>query len=203
MPGRVQTPSMSFRATRGQTGGMLTRRTLLSSAVAAAAGGGFAMAHAAAPSRAVVVRAGDDRTRTHLTLLGITPFDVKVSTEDSAGALFLCEHRDMKKGGPVRHLHFDQDEWFYPIKGAFLFEVGDETFRLQPGDSLFAPRRVPHRWACVGDPGTIAIALQPAGTIEQFFKTIGALPSRPAPAKLAEIFAAHGMQVVGPPLDVR
>ena len=114
----------------------------------------------------------------------------------------MCEHRNMAKGGPVRHLHFEQDEWFYPIAGEFLFEVGDETFRLRAGDSLFAPRRVPHRWACVGEPGTMVIALQPAGTIEQFFKTIGAMPSRPAPDRLAKIFAAHGMQVVGPPIEV-
>ena len=108
----------------------------------------------------------------------------------------------MGKGGPSRHLHFEQDEWFYPIEGEFLFEVGNETFRLQAGDSLFAPRRVPHRWACVSDPGTILIGLQPAATIEHFFKTIGALPSRPAPEKLAEIFAAHGMQTLGPPFDI-
>ena len=189
-----------------QTGGMLNRRTLLTSAVAAVAAGRLPIGLAAAapaPSRAVVVRAGRDRTETHLTLMGITPFDIKVSTEDSAGALFMCEHRDMNKGGPVRHLHFEQDEWFYPIKGEFLFEVGDEAFRLQAGDSLFAPRRVPHRWACVSDPGTIAIALQPAGTIEHFFKTLGALPSRPTPEALAAIFAAHGMQTLGPPFDVR
>ena len=196
--------SMAFRASRRETGRMLTRRTLLTSAVAAAAGARLRIDVAAsAPQHAVVVRAGDDRTKTHLKLLGVTPFDVKVSTDDSAGALFVCEHRDMGKGGPVRHLHLEQDEWFYPIKGEFLFEVGDETFRLQPGDSLFAPRRVPHRWACVSDPGTIAIALQPAGTIERFFTTIGSLPSRPSPDALAEIFAAHGMQVLGPPIDIR
>jgi len=38
---------------------------------------------------------------------------------------------------------------------------------------------------------------------EHFFKTIGALPSRSTPENLAEIFAAHGMQTLGPPLDVR
>jgi mannose-6-phosphate isomerase-like protein (cupin superfamily) len=195
---------------------MLNRRTLLASALTAAAAGKFAIERAvaaAAParppalqsslSRPVVVRAGRDRTDTHLELLGITPFDIKVSTADSGGALFLFEHRDMARGGPGRHLHFEQDEWFFPLKGEFLFEVGDETFRLQAGDSIFAPRRVPHRWTCVSAPGTIVIALQPAGTIEDFFKTLGALPSRPAPEKLAEIAAAHGMKNLGPPLDIR
>jgi mannose-6-phosphate isomerase-like protein (cupin superfamily) len=179
---------------------MLNRRTLLTSTVAAITTARLAIA---ALTRAVVVRAGRDRTDTHLKLLGVTPFDIKVSTEDSAGALFLFEHRDMGKGGPGRHLHYEQDEWFFPIAGEFLFEVGDETFNLHPGDSIFAPRRVPHRWACVSEPGTILIALQPAGTAESFFKTIGALPSRPAPEKLAEIASAHGMKNLGPPMEVK
>jgi mannose-6-phosphate isomerase-like protein (cupin superfamily) len=190
---------MAERASRAQTVAMLHRRTLLTSALATLAAG---RSSGATLTRAVVVPAGHDRTNTHLRLLGITPFDIKVSTADSAGALFVCEHRDMAKGGPVKHLHVDQDEWFYPIAGEFLFEVGEETFRLKAGDSLFAPRRVPHRWACVSEPGTIVIALQPAGKIEAFFKTIGALASRPAPEQLAAIFAAHGMRTLGPPLDI-
>jgi mannose-6-phosphate isomerase-like protein (cupin superfamily) len=30
------------------------------------------------------------------------------------------------------------------IQGEFAIEVGDEKFRVKPGDSLFAPRKVPH-----------------------------------------------------------
>ena len=30
----------------------------------------------------------------------------------------------MGKGGPPRHVHFEQDEWFYVIKGDYVFEVG-------------------------------------------------------------------------------
>jgi len=81
--------------------------------------------------------------------------------------------------------------------------VGDETFRLQAGDSIFAPRRVPASLDVRQRSGSIVIASQPAGTIEDFCKTIGALPSRPAPDKLAEIFAAHGMKSLGSPRDIR
>ena len=80
----------------------------------------------------------------------------KVSTDDTDGAMFVFEHADMGKGGPPRHFHYEQDEWFYVIKGEFAFEVGDEKFTLRPGDSLFAPRMVPHAWAYLGeDPGTL------------------------------------------------
>jgi quercetin dioxygenase-like cupin family protein len=48
-----------------------------------------------------------------------------------------------KKGGPPRHLHHEQDEWFYAVKGEFVVEIGSQRFRLAPGDSILAPREVP------------------------------------------------------------
>jgi hypothetical protein len=116
----------------------------------------------------------------------------------------MLEHREMGQGGPVRHVHFEQDEWFYAIKGEFAIEVGDEAFRLNPGDLVFAPRNVPHVWACVSDtPGTILIGVQPALTIDRFFERLGALAQPPAGDALAKLFADHGMKVVGPPLELR
>lgn len=109
----------------------------------------------------------------------------------------------MGKGGPPRHLHLAQDEWFYAREGTFAFEVGDQKFTLKPGDSLFAPRMVPHVWAHVGDaPGTLLLAVQPAGTMEEFFRKSVRMPTLPTPEQANAMFAAHGMKVVGPPLSV-
>jgi mannose-6-phosphate isomerase-like protein (cupin superfamily) len=134
---------------------------------------------------------------------GTIPLQIKVSTDDTDGALFVFEHADMGKGGPPRHFHYEQDEWFYAIKGDFAFEVGDERFTLHPGDSLFAPRMVPHAWAYVGDdPGTLLLAVQPAGSMEAFFRQSCEMTRLPTPEEADRMFAAHGMKVVGPPLDV-
>src|SRR5438876_2968116 len=88
------------------------------------------------------VAAGEDRFGEHRGL-GISSIDFKLSTQDSSG-LFILENTFHAKGGPARHLHYHQDEWFYALEGEFLVEVGDERIRLQPGDSLLAPRQVPH-----------------------------------------------------------
>jgi quercetin dioxygenase-like cupin family protein len=156
------------------------------------------------PARAFVVRAAEDRQGKKLVLAGRAPAHRKISARDSAGALFMVEHRDMGKGGPVRHLHLEQDEWFYAIKGEFEVEVGKELFRLSPGDIVFAPRNVTHTWACVTDtPGTILIGVYPALTIERFFERLGAL-AKPLEGKgLEKLFADHGMKVMGPPLELR
>jgi len=155
------------------------------------------------PKRGIHVPAGKDRSKEVLKIWGVIPHEVKVSTKDTNGALFVFEHADMGKGGPPRHLHHEQDEWFYAIKGEFAIEVGDEKFRLMPGDSLFAPRKVPHVWAYVGDkPGTLLIALSPAGTFETFIRDATKLTKRPTLEEGEKSFAAHGMKVVGPPLKI-
>ena len=95
--------------------------------------------------------------------LGISKITFKLTSPDEHGVLIL-ENTFQTKGGPARHLHYDQDEWFYVIDGEFVFEVGTEKFNLSPGDSLFAPRNIPHVWAYIGEQhyGKILITFLPA-----------------------------------------
>ena len=149
------------------------------------------------------VPGGEHRFGGEPKIWGAIPLQIKVSTDDTDGALFVFEHADMGKGGPPRHFHYEQDEWFYAMKGDFAFEVGDEQFTLRSGDSLLAPRMVPHVWAYVGDnPGTLLLAVQPAGSLEAFFLQSCEMTRLPTPEEADQLFAAHGMKVVGPPLDV-
>ena len=39
--------------------------------------------------------------------------------------LLLIENRFDGPGGPPRHLHYAQDEWFYALLGDFTFETVD------------------------------------------------------------------------------
>lgn len=170
--------------------------------------GGMAVGSAQSSSeggrqRALHVPSGRNSFDEELMIWGVIPLQIKVPSEDTDGRLFIFEHADMGNGGPPRHLHYDQDEWFYVVKGEFAFEVGEERFTLRPGDSLYAPRMMPHAWAQVGDgPGTLLLAVQPAGSLEAFFMENCAMDSPPTPAEAERSFAAHGMRVVGPPLDV-
>ena len=146
---------------------------------------------------------GKNRFEEEMMIWGIIPLQIKISTDDTNGALFVFEHADMGKGGPPRHFHYEQDEWFYAIKGDFAFEVGDERFTLRPGDSLLVARMVPHVWAYIGDdPGTLLVAIQPAGSFEAFFRESCEMNRLPTPEEEDRMHAAHGMKIVGPPLDV-
>jgi mannose-6-phosphate isomerase-like protein (cupin superfamily) len=107
------------------------------------------------------------------------------------------------KGGPHLHVHQVEDEWFYVIEGEYIVQVGDERFRHTPGDSLLAPRKVPHTYAHLGDgQGRLLIAYEPAGDMEDFFLEISKLAGSPSASEVQRVFRAHGMEVVAPPLKV-
>ena len=151
--------------------------------------------------RPVRVEHDTDRFNTKRTIAGANQIAYKVSGQDTNGGLFLFEQTSLRKGGPPRHLHHRQEEWFYVMQGEYVFEVGEERMRLGPGDSLLAPRKMPHVWAYVGEtPGKILIGFQPAGKMETFFQEAAKIPDFAANQKL---YRACEMEVVGPPLRVR
>jgi quercetin dioxygenase-like cupin family protein len=146
---------------------------------------------------AFFVNAGEDRFGEYRGL-GISSIAFKVIPQDSSGLLIL-ENTFNAKGGPARHLHYEQDEWFYVLEGEFIMEVGAEKLKLQPGDSLLAPRQVPHVWAYVGETrGRILIAFLPAGKMEAFFREV--TKANAMPPQDPSVWRAHGMELVGPPL---
>jgi quercetin dioxygenase-like cupin family protein len=146
-----------------------------------------------AAGRAQFVGAGQDRTHTPVAM-GFSSLGFKVSGPDTHGSLLLMEHVGLTKGGgPPRHLHYDQEEWFYVIKGEVVAEVGKERFRLKAGDSIFAPRRVPHGFLYVAEkPGRMLIGFTPAGKMEAYFRNGHGFDPKS--------FSEYGMEFVGPAL---
>jgi len=178
----------------------LRRRSFLKSAAAAfpaaALTGLAATAPALQPSSAVhPVAAGRDRSG-HLHSLGFSSLAFKVTTADSGGNLFVIEHTNLMPGaGPALHLHYAQDEWFYVLAGAVVFQVGDRRVQLDAGESVLGPRRVPHTFSAQHSPAHLLIAFAPAGKMEQYFTDSCAHPSL---AATADFMNRYEMQWVGP-----
>ena len=130
--------------------------------------------------------------------LGISFISFKLISKDKDG-LFILENEFHAKGGPAKHLHHSQDEWFYCLEGSFLVKVGDESITLEPGDSVLAPRNIPHVWAYIGEKvGRILVAFTPAGKMEAFFREVTKLNAMPA--QDPGLWSAHGMELLGPPI---
>ena len=146
------------------------------------------------------VLANEDQFGEHRGL-GVSAVTFKVTPKDNNG-MFIIENTFHEKGGPAKHLHYDQDEWFYAVEGEFLLEVGQEQFRLKPGDSVLAPRKIPHVWAFTGSSnrGRMLIAFMPAGKMEAFFREV--TKENAMPSQDPELWRVHGMELLGPPLKV-
>jgi DNA-binding transcriptional MerR regulator len=151
------------------------------------------------------VAAGEDRFAERINLRG-EPSDCKVSARDTDGAMCIFEFNGAA-GGP-RHLHSTQDEWIYVLEGKVELAVGDRTFTAGEGESVFIPRATPHAWAAAEGLARVRIldVFQPAGTMEEFFRALGRYNDGPPVHEvlkvdgLRQLFATHGMELVGPPL---
>ena len=157
------------------------------------------------PKQGFKVESGKGRYQEELLIMG-GRFECKVSGKDTGGDLCIYDTFREAKGGPALHVHHEQDEWFYVVKGEFLFRVGEGTFNLRAGDSAFGPRKVPHTFAKTSDgAGQMLIVWQPAGSMEDFFYQMSRM-SKDIPANpevvLKQMFASHGMEVIGPPLKI-
>ena len=147
----------------------------------------------------VLVPAGEDRFGEQRGL-GVSSLRFKMSGADSSD-LFVVQNEFHQPGGPARHLHYSQDEWFYAVEGEFAMEVGGERFTLKAGDSVFAPRHVPHVWACTSlAGGRMLVTFAPAGQMEAFFQEVTKADAMP-PQDPA-LWRAYGMELLGPPLPL-
>jgi mannose-6-phosphate isomerase-like protein (cupin superfamily) len=151
-------------------------------------------------SAGIKVNAGEDRFKKSRTI-GVSGTAFKVATQDTLGALFVMEQSNKTPGGPPRHLHHEQDEFWYVMTGEYVFEVGTDRFQAQTGDCVLGPRNIPHSWAFIGDsPGRLLIAFTPAGKMQEWFER-----DRKKGAYMNDenLYRAFGMELVGPPLSLK
>jgi quercetin 2,3-dioxygenase len=153
--------------------------------------------------KGIKVAAGEDRFNEPVRL-GANMSVCKVSAHDTDGDIAVFESIGNSKGGPPLHVHPDQDEIFCILEGEFLFQVGEEKFEVKAGDTLFAPRSVPHAFTKTGEkPGKMLITYQPAGKMEAFYRKVGSFKQMPSAEEYAKVFEEHGMKIVGPRLSVK
>lgn len=140
------------------------------------------------------VTAGQDRFGA-LHSLGFSDLAFKVGTAETGGNLFVIEHRNLVPGGPPLHMHLSQEEWFYVMEGRLTLVVGDRKLTLGPGESILAPRRIPHTFSSAVPSSHLLIAFAPACKMEQYFRDAngnGVLAASP------DFMNRFDMQWVGP-----
>lgn len=150
--------------------------------------------------KSFTVKSGKDRFNEPILYQGVNPNLVKISTRDTGGKLSVFEYEGFAKIGPSLHTHLHQDETFYVVDGEFLFQVGDDRQTLKAGDTIFLPRNIPHTWLQLSDKGKLIYLLQPAGSLEDFFKKMNAFKRPPTFVEEQQVSREHGVETIGPPI---
>jgi mannose-6-phosphate isomerase-like protein (cupin superfamily) len=101
---------------------------------------------------------------------------IRESAETTGGSMAVLEEVPPLVDTPT-HVHANEDELFCSLEGEHLILVGDEEHRIGPGDSVFAPRGVPHsQRRVVPGEGRLLIVTSPGG-LEGFFRELAAAES--------------------------
>ncbi len=148
------------------------------------------------------VDAGKGRFNETMLYKGKNPNDIKISGKDTNGEIALFEYTGYEKIGPSWHVHLNQDEVFYVIEGEYRFKVGEEIMTIKAGETVFLPRKVPHTWLQLSDKGKMVYFVQPAGKMEDFFRTINNFTKPPTLKEIEKLHATHDMQLLGPGLQL-
>ena len=85
---------------------------------------------------------------------------------------------------------------------SYFFQIGEDSYHLTVGESIFLPRNVAHAWTQESERGKMIVTVQPAGKLEDFFVTMAGLQHEPSQNEIKEIFSDNDMLVVGPPIKI-
>ena len=67
----------------------------------------------------------------------------------TGGDFFVAEGSADTPGRSALHVHAGSDEFVHVLSGTLEMTVGEETRRVGPGQSVFLPRGVAHRFAAL------------------------------------------------------
>jgi quercetin dioxygenase-like cupin family protein len=136
-------------------------------------------------------------------------FDVGIGSvclagADTGGEYCLLEVSLASGMGVPRHTHTREDEAYYVLVGELEVAVGDETFVLRAGDTLMAPRDIPHQLRNSGNIENHYLLLFSPSGFEQFLKATAipapddaAAPTEPpavAVRNVLELAADYGIR---------
>ena len=108
---------------------------------------------------------------------------------------------------PPLHVHRREDEAFYVLEGELSLHLPGRSLTLGAGEAFLAPKDVPHAYRVESETARWLAIATPAG-FDDFVREVGepapeeTLPPEGRqhdPARLAEIAARFGIELLGPP----
>ena len=142
-----------------------------------------------------------------------TRVTIRLSSTEGADGLSVLEHQAPPGDSPPLHVHRSEDETFYVLDGELLLKIGETQMAARPGDTLRAPKGVPHTYRVESAAGARWLTIMVGHGFESFVRSLGrqaehgGLPARSGPPthhevqSLAAQATRYGIDLVGPPLQ--
>jgi quercetin dioxygenase-like cupin family protein len=119
-------------------------------------------------------------------------FTIKLTGEATGGELSLLEVEVPAGYSAPLHVHHGEDETFVILDGDVTFEVGGERIETGPGDTVFGPRNIPHRFD--SEQGARMVWVLTPGGFDEMVREA----SDPANQdRLAEVVQKYGNELLG------
>jgi mannose-6-phosphate isomerase-like protein (cupin superfamily) len=122
--------------------------------------------------------------------------DTKASRGSTGGSLAVIESNT--RGGAPMHVHHQEDESFYVVKGSITVQCGDQAFEAGPGAFVFLPHGIPHAWDVTGNGFATVLIITVPGGIEEFLREYHEAGAASNEIK-DQIAARHGIEWVRKP----
>jgi quercetin dioxygenase-like cupin family protein len=134
--------------------------------------------------------------------------DTRVDIVVAEDTYSLIRFEAQAGGMPPLHVHRDEDEIFYVLRGRLSLHLPGSSVEIGPGEAAFGPRGVPHSYRVESEDGAEVLVATTSGGFAAFVAETSvpaegdgfALPDvLPAPPELAAAAARHGIEILGPP----
>lgn len=137
---------------------------------------------------------------------------IRVRHDEGEDGIAVMESLARHGDSPPLHVHHTEDEIFHVLEGELRMRAGDDEVRVGPGETLLAPKGVPHTYRVESPEGARWLVITTRGDFERFVRSLSRPAERPelppdqgppTPEQadaLAAAARAHGIELVGPPL---
>lgn len=95
-------------------------------------------------------------------------FKTLVAPDETSGEMAVIEMVLPEGAEPPLHLHENEDETFYVLEGEMAFNIDGKDRLAQPGEAVYAPRKVPHSFKILSKQATFITVITP-GKLWNYF----------------------------------
>ncbi|QYN37645.1 cupin domain-containing protein [Pseudonocardia sp. DSM 110487] len=126
-------------------------------------------------------------------------YRVRVSGEDTAGTFAVLDTEALRGHGSPMHVHRNDCEIFLVLEGTLRVVVDGQEHEAGAGSAAVLPAGRPHGFV-VTSAAARYLTMHHGPAFERFAAAAsGEGDGIPAPSRLTEIAAAHGIDIIGPP----